>query len=208
MKNEMRRIVEAGYNHGDYVGAFRRQQTPNALEKHFLDKVLRLSGQSPAILDLGSGTGIPIDKYLVEKGANVTGIDISQKHLAKARKNLRQAKFIHGDFSRIDLAGVSFDAVVSIYAIFHIPREEQGPLFQNVHRWLKTSGVFMASLGTSNSDYAEQEDWAGAPMAWSTYEPDTYARLIAESGFSILETRLEGRPGDAEYHFWMLARKE
>src|SRR5215472_16434588 len=112
MKNEMRRIVEAGYNHGDYVGAFRRQQTPNALEKHFLDKVLRLSGQSPAILELGSGTGIPIDKYLVEKGANVTGIDISQKHLAQARKNLRQAKFIHGDFSRIHLAGVSFDAVV------------------------------------------------------------------------------------------------
>lgn len=65
----------------------------------------------------------------------------------------------------------------------------------------------MATLGTSDSDYAEQDDWAGVAMAWSTYEPDTYARLITESGFSILESRLEGRPGDDEYHLWMLAQK-
>lgn len=76
MKAEMRRIVEAGYDHGDYVAAFRREQAPNAIEKHFLDKLLQLSGQSPAILDLGSGAGIPIDQYLVERGAIVTGIDI------------------------------------------------------------------------------------------------------------------------------------
>lgn len=207
MKNEMRKIVETGYDHGDYVAAFRREQTPNAVEKHFLDRLFQLSAQSPRILDLGSGTGIPIDKYLVEKGAEVTGIDISQKHVIQARKNVPQARFILGDFSRIDLAEASFDAVVSIYAIFHIPREEQGALFRKAHGLLKAPGVFLATLGTSDSDYAEQEDWAGAPMAWSTYEPDAYAGLITESGFSIVETRLEGKPGDDEYHFWMLAQK-
>lgn len=67
--------------------------------------------------------------------------------------------------------------------------------------------MFMATLGTSSSEYGEEKDWAGAPMAWSTYDPETYKRMIVESGFDILETKFEGQPGDDEYHFWVLAQK-
>ena len=44
-------------------------------------------------------------------------------------------------------------------------------------------------------------------MAWSSYDPETYKRLLGEAGFEILEACFEGKPGDDEYRFWVLARR-
>jgi SAM-dependent methyltransferase len=195
MDKDMRKIVEEGYDKGDYPTAFRLNQTPNDMEKYFLDKVLEHCPQKPRILDLGSGIGIPFDKYLVEKGAEVTGIDISQKHVTIAQENVPGARFIKGDFSHLDFKEADFDAIISFYAIFHIPRKEQKTLFLKIYKLLRRKGVFMATLGTSDSEYGEEQNWAGAPMAWSTYNPGTYKKLITKSGFVFLETKFEGQPG-------------
>ena len=80
-------------------------------------------------------------------------------------------------------------------------------LFQKMNRHLKPGGLILVSLGTSDSEYGEEADWCGAPMAWSTYDPPTYEKVIAEAGFTILKSAFEGRPGDEEYHFWVFAEK-
>jgi hypothetical protein len=43
-------------------------------------------------------------------------------------------------------------------------------------------------------------------MAWSTYDPTTYSKMITEVGLTILEEQFEGSPGDDEYHYWVLAQ--
>jgi len=101
----------------------------------------------------------------------------------------------------------SFDGVVSFYAIFHIPRSEHGALFTRINRLLRPSGLFLATLGTSDSEYGEEADWAGAPMAWSSYDAETYRRLLTEVGFDIVESAFEGQPGDAEPPFLGLGAK-
>lgn len=46
------------------------------------------------VLDIGCGTGFPIDAYLSGQGFSVTGIDVSARMLEKARKlNLKNARF-------------------------------------------------------------------------------------------------------------------
>lgn len=208
MKDHMRKLVQQGYDNGDYAHTFRRDRTMPEMAGYFLDKTLQLSPPTPKILDLGSGTGVPFDAYLVERGADVTGVDISQKHTDAARENVPGARFVKGDFSRIDFDGESFDAAIALYAIFHIPRDEHAELFLKVHGLLRARGVFLATLGTRDAQYEEEQDWAGASMmAWSTYDPDAYMRLVGKSGFVIVETKFEGQSGDKEHHFWLLAQK-
>lgn len=206
MTKDMKKLVEEGYDTGDYVSAFRLTKKPNMMEKSFLDKLIELIPKGGRVLDLGCGTGIPIDKYLVDKGIRVRGIDISQKHVNLAKRNVPSAEFVKGDFSEFDF-DEKFDAIISFYAIFHIPREEHKDLFLKMYDLLNDNGVILVTLGTSGSEYGEEKDWAGATMAWSTYEPKEYKKIIKLVGFKILEATFEGEPGDDEYHFWVLAKK-
>ena len=207
MTKDMRKIVEEGYEKGDYAGTFRISDKPNEMEESFLKKLVQLLPENPRILDFGCGTGVPFDKYLVKHGCGVTGVDISGKHIHLAKKNVPEAVFMKGDFSKIDIRK-TFDAIVSFYAIFHIPREEHKELFLRMYTLLKDNGLVLVTLGTSGGRYSEEENWCGARMAWSNYGPETYREMLGEAGFRILEEAFEGRPGDEEYHFWVLARKE
>ncbi|MEX0877556.1 MAG: class I SAM-dependent methyltransferase [Candidatus Spechtbacterales bacterium] len=207
MPKDIRKIVEEGYEKGDYAGKFRISSTPNEMERYFLDRLVKEVSQQGRVLDFGCGIGIPFDNYLIEKGLDVTGIDISQKHIEQAKKNVPQAKFVKGDFSKYDFAAGDFDAIISFYAIFHIPREEHQDLFSKMHTLLKESGVILITLGTSGSEYGEEQDWCGAPMAWSTYEPEEYKKIITNAGFKIVEEKYEGQSGDEEFHYWVIAKK-
>ena len=64
---------------------------------------------SPAILDVGAGTGL-LSALLLEKypGATITLLDISEKMLAIARERFsgcNNVVFRAGDYSRVDLGG-------------------------------------------------------------------------------------------------------
>lgn len=208
MGNDIRKIVEEGYDKGDYAGKFRVSSTPNEMEQHFLERLIEEVGKDGKILDFGCGIGIPFDNYLAEKGLEVTGIDISQKHIEQAKKNVPQANFIKGDFSKHKFDEESFDAIISFYAIFHIPREEHQNLLSKMCSLLKAGGLILVTLGTFGSEYGEEQDWCGAPMAWSTYEPEEYKKIITNAGFKIVEEKYEGKLGDEEFHYWVLAKKK
>jgi len=203
----MRRIVKQGYEQGDYSAAFQRYGPPSEMERHYLDRLLVLGPRAPKILDLGCGTGLPVDKYLADRGAQLMGIDISPKHVALAKGNLPAASYREGDILHAVLPEGAFDGIVSVYAIFHIPRSEHETLFTRINRLLRPNGLFLATLGTSDSAYGEEANWAGARMAWSSYDAETYRRLLAAAGFNVIESAFEGQAGEVEHHFWVLARK-
>ncbi len=203
----MREIVRRGYNAGDYPGVFRSRSEPNEIEQAFLGTLLGLSPANPTVLDLGCGSGVPIDAYLAAKGARLTGVDFSVKHLVLARRNVPSGRYIEADFSTVDLGAGRFDTVVSLYAIFHIPRDEHKALLEKIAGALKDGGLFLATFGAIESAYGEDENWAGAKMAWSSHDPVIYVRFLTGAGFEIVESRFEGKPGDEEHHWWVLARR-
>jgi SAM-dependent methyltransferase len=106
----------------------------------------------------------------------------------------------------LEFPPASFDAVVSFYAIIHIPLDEQPALFAAIRRWLKPGGYLMATVGHTAWTGAE-ENWLDVPggtMWWSHADEDTYLRWLAETGFEVLRTRFvpEGDGG----HTLVLAR--
>ncbi len=207
MTRDMRRIVQDGYEKDGYEKVFRADPVLHPMEIEFLDLLFQGLPKGARILDLGSGTGLPYDKYLAGIGFRVIGVDFSPKHLSLARQNVPQAEYILGDFSKVGFPPESFDAVTAFYSIFHLPRGEHPALFQRMHRWLKPGGRILLTLGTGDMECDEELNWLGAPMMWSSYPPEKNLHILEKTGFAIRKTGYEGEPGDEEYHFWLLAEK-
>ena len=82
----------------------------------------------------------------------------------------------------------SFDAVVALYSIFHIPREAQPALFQRIHRWLRPGGYLLCTLSHQSEAGYTEDDFHGVTMYWSNYGLGEYLGTLAGAGFVVLET--------------------
>ena len=201
----MRKIVENGYNVGDYEGFFRKSRKINSREERFLTKLMEMIPPKGKVLDLGSGVGIPIDKYLVEQGYHLTGIDFSKKHIQQAQKYVPEATFIHQDFTKINFKPKSFDAIISFYAIFHIPRTEHESLFKKIHSLLVDKGVVVLTLGMYDSELDISEFVGAKQMAWSHFSAQKNKELVQKNDFEIIYEENQIEPD--ENHLWILAQK-
>ncbi|MEF8835946.1 MAG: class I SAM-dependent methyltransferase, partial [Candidatus Thermoplasmatota archaeon] len=120
----MRDRVKRGYEEGQYAKEYREGREIRDFEKELFEDLFEKIGEEGSILDLGCGIGIPFDRYFVDNGFEVTGVDFVEKNIKRAKENVHEADFVRADFSQLAFPKESFDAVVSFYAIFHIPREE------------------------------------------------------------------------------------
>jgi cyclopropane fatty-acyl-phospholipid synthase-like methyltransferase len=159
---------------------------------------------SARVLDLGCGNGLPATKLLVESGFQVVGLDFSETQIERARQLVAEASFIHADMATWDCAPGSFDAVVSFYALIHVPLGDQRDLLPRIRRWLRPGGYFMAIVG--HQRWTGVEDYLGAPMFWDHADRDTYLDWLREAGFNPLWNRFV--PEGAAGHTLVLARAE
>lgn len=155
------------------------------------------------VLDLGCGCGVPVSGYLARR-YTVTGVDISQEQIRRARTLVPGATFLCEDMTTVAFPDASFEAVVSYYAVIHVPVEEQPDLFGRLARWLTGGGYFLAVLGHTAWTGTEA-DWHGAEMYWSHADAATYRRWLRQAGFEVLAERFlpEGNGG----HTLFTARK-
>lgn len=195
-------IVKQGYNQcaKDYLD--NRDLFKNI--KYLNDLISRLSNNKAKILDLGCGCGIPIDKYLLEKDFEVTGVDISEEQINLAKNNLPEGDFFVGDMSEINFPDNSFDAVTSFYAIFHLPREKHLSVLKNIFSILKPGGYLLITMGSSDWEGTEK-DFHGVKMFWSHYGREKNLELVKSAGFSILKEEIDTSGG--EKHLVILANK-
>ena len=132
---DLRGVVRAGYEIIDYASAFARgRDLRHPVERYFLTQLANRLPRGARVIDLGCGTGLPYDAFLAGAGLSVTGVDFTRKHLDAARRNVRGATFVEADLATLPLADASADAIVSFYAIFHIPRDEHAALCASTHR--------------------------------------------------------------------------
>ncbi len=204
---EMRSLVREGYEKIDYEASFRLRNELTQFEEAFFEPMCDLLATGSRILDLGCGPGIPFGAYLSRRGYRVTGVDFCLKHVRKAAERVPKGRFICGDVLDVCLPDAYFDAVVSLYTVFHLPRAVHPEMIRRIHGTLRSGGVCLLTLGASESEYGEERDWLGAKMAWSSFAPGVYARALEDHDFQVLQDAFEGSPEEDEYHWWVLVKK-
>lgn len=173
----------------------------------WLDDLLARLPDGVRILDLGCGNGLPAGERIARRHL-LTGVDVSARQVELARANVPAAEFTAGDILTLDFPAGTFGAATAFYTFDHLPRERLPEMFRLVHGWLAESGFLLCCVEIEDTP-GMVADWLGAPMYFSSYEPDISRRLLTEAGFDILrdeiEAQLEG--GHEVSYLWLLARK-
>ncbi len=165
-------------------------------------------------LDFGCGTGRS-SRFLKHLGFQVTGVDISDDMLRKAR----QAE-PDGDYRLLadgDLGPLApgYDLVLSAFTFDNIPATKKPPLFSQLARLLRPSGVLINLVSSpeiywhewasfSTREYAEQNRQAKngdtvqivttdfedrRPCTDVLCDDENYRRLYAGAGLQVVESR-------------------
>src|SRR3989344_6707710 len=144
----MNQKVKSGYNKiaKNYSSQFRDQFK----SEKYLAKLVALLPAKSSVLDIGCGSGKPIDSYLVSKGIKVTGIDISEAQIELAKENIPDAIYKVRDMSELRDSEFQVDAVVSFYSIFHTPREKHLELLRKFQSFLTPHGYLLITMGASD----------------------------------------------------------
>ncbi len=199
-----KQLVEQGYDrigqrYADDLGASRQD-----LRCRYVSYLANALPGGSDLLDLGCGAGTPTTKLLA-KHFTVTGVDISQRQVERARFAVPGATFIRADIASLRLPRCSFDAVTAFFSIIHVPRDEQPDLLRSIAAWLRPNGMFVATMTARGKETDYDKSWLGAPMFWSGYDSDTNKRMVREAGLDIVSA---DETQDRDGHFlWLVARK-
>jgi SAM-dependent methyltransferase len=203
-----KRIVADGY---DRIAERYSAWTGTALQGPRARYVAELKDRLPAgapVMELGCASGVPVTQELAER-FEVTGVDLSARHIELARANVPRAKFIGADMTTLEMPPDSFDAVIAFYAISHVPRDEHAGLFAGIERWLRPGGLFLATLTASDDPGTIEDDWLGAPMFFNGYDGETGKQLVSAAGLNVLsaEEITEEEDRVPVTFLWIVAQK-
>ncbi len=206
--SDPRTTVRLGYNRA--AAAYLADRTLASPDVLALNHLLRHLSPGALVLDAGCGAGVPIAATLAA-AHRVIGVDFSTAQLALARAHVPAAALACQDLTRLGFAANVFDAVVSYYAIIHVPRAFHASLLATFYRALKPGGYALLCLGAADLDDDFDDDYFGVRMYWSHFDAPTNLGLLRAAGFEVLwhdfiaDSLGDAPPGAG--HLFVLARK-
>ncbi len=181
--DDERELVRRGYDALSYH--YRRDDADDGRYGPWLAELHQRLPAGAAVLDLGCGCGVPVARFLARAGHRVTGVDISDVQVARARRLVPDGTFLRADAATLDLPPASFDAVVCLYALIHLPLADQPGLVDRIATWLRPGGWLLATVG-HDAWTGTQDNWLGGPatMWWSQADAATYRLWLERAGLA------------------------
>jgi len=204
--------VRDGYDviAGRYLELVSRPR-PSDPRQEWIDALLARLAPGASVLDVGCGPGVPTAAAFARAGHHVTGIDISPCQIELSRAHVPLGRFLVGDVLDADFEPGSFDAIVALFSLTHIPRDRWELLFTRFVEWSQPQAWLLASFGVSDSGGWDEEDFLGLGATnWTNgFPPDTSQRLLRSAGFAIDRADVvdDDTPFGPERWFWVLGRR-
>ncbi len=193
-------LVRKGY---DKIAARYMLVRKQFVNYRYLERLNNLLKPGSVILDLGCGAGKPIDRFFIDRGHSVIGIDISKTQIKMAKRNVPEVRYTVKDISNLKREEYQVDAVVSFYTILHIPRDTHQELLNRINSFLPGDGLALLTMGSS--DLEGIEDFYGTKMYFSHYGPEKNKEIVERAGFEVILDEIDAN--NREKHQVILARK-
>ena len=169
-----------------------------SVNKCIADFSRRLKPNS-SILDVGCGTGYPIDFFLSERGFRITGIDSSAKMIEK----VASLKLKNTEYHVAELFGFrteeKFDAIIAFDCLWHICHDNQKYIYGTIASLIKKGGYFIFTHGKKDGEiYGEM---MGQTFYYSALDAEEVKKILISEGFEIIsftENYKERTTGDRE----------
>jgi len=116
-----------------------------ALREHMVGRILKVTGagKSSRVLSLGCGIG-DTEILLAQHVGHLTGLDLSPSAIRQARLDaagLDNIDFIEGTLDAAQIADASFDVVIAIFFLHHLP-DTVPALARQIAQILPPGGIF------------------------------------------------------------------
>ncbi len=164
----------------------------SSIEKNILT---RMAGnvRGEMILDLGTGSG-RIAGVLVNKGANVHGVDASKEMLEQARnKKLGKSyRLYQGDITDLSrFKNGMFDKVVSFRVLKYV--KDKGVVLREAHRVLRNKGDIILEI-SNNRSFEQVLRWLdkatkGHSDRYDLIDKNKVVRSLEKIGFEIVDIK-------------------
>jgi arsenite methyltransferase len=147
------------------------------------------------VLDLGSGAGNDcfVARAFTGETGKVTGLDMTEQMIRKARENCaklnyKNVEFVPGDIEAMPFDDKIYDIVISNCVLNLVPDKSQA--FREIFRVLKPGGHFCVSDVVIKGNLSEKmqkdaEMYAGCVSGAS--EINEYLKIIEQSGFLAMK---------------------
>lgn len=156
------------------------------------------------VLDVGCGLGVPVDDMLVKAGYTVLGLDLVPNYIKEARRRVAGAEYMVRDMRELVPGEYAVDAVVCLYALFHIPRSEHQAMLTTFASFLPRGGKLLLSLG--DVAFEGEHEMYGVTSYSSQYGRAQNRTIVESAGFQIEIEEVATSGG--ERHQMILARKK
>ncbi len=111
---------------------------------------LNLIPRGGRIIDVGCGPGVD-SEYMLTKGFEVVGIDLSLKMLKLARKKNPNAIFQQEDIREINFEQGTFDGILASYSLIHIPKKDIPNVLKTFFKILRPNGIICIGIQEGES---------------------------------------------------------
>ena len=174
-------VVRRGYD--ELSCRYRADDAEPGRYAPWIAELLSLLDDHSRVLDVGCGAGVPVARDLTAAGHQVTGVDLSDVQVERARRLVPAARFVRADITELHWPANSFDAVIALYSVIHVPLVAQPVLLGSFADWLVPDGWPLLTAGWT-AWTGLQDSWLGGdtPMWWSHADVATYERWLTEAG--------------------------
>jgi ubiquinone/menaquinone biosynthesis C-methylase UbiE len=169
-----------------------------------------LGDRRGALLDLGCGAGVPFAQTFAARGWSVTGVDFSPEMLKLAQRHVPAMRTVQSDMRALRFPAASFDAVSIVYALFHIPSQDQFKLIADIYDWLRPGGRLLFTYATEEysgrSEFDGYKEFMGRMLYYSHRAPAELYERLERIGFSSVDGQYRDIGG--ETFLWVTVAKE
>lgn len=144
----------------------------------------KLLPSKASILDVGCGTGKPIDVYLSDNKFKVVGIDISNKMIDFAKElNLENTIFINTDFLDYK-SDDKFDAIIAFDSFWHIDLDDQPSIYKKCASLLVDDGYLLFTHGIRHETILGK--MFSHSFSYSALAKDELKKALTDNNFTII----------------------
>jgi len=143
------------------------------------------------VLDVGCGSGVK-SEYLIAHGLNVVGIDVSDKLLDIARREVPEGDFRVLSMTDLEKMPETFDGVFAQASLLHIPKEDAGEVVKKMAERLAPGGLLYIAVkevreGRPEEEVVKEHDYGVAfERFFSYFTMAELERYLADAGLSVV----------------------